>query len=98
MNALWREVGEYLRDQPLRDEDPAPTPAAADVDWALLCFISTFKVQHGRVPRFSEIADTRGLTRTGAKQAVRRLRAQGQLDGYYPSLRLVPPLTPRSNG
>lgn len=72
-----REVGEYLAEQKLGDEQ------ISDEDLAVLLFIATFHYANQRVPRFREIAEARGLTYHGAKSAVRRLRALGQLDGLY---------------
>lgn len=72
-----REVGEYLTEQPLGDEQ------ISDDDLAVLLFIATFHYANQRVPRFHEIAEARGLSYVAAKQTVRRLRALGQVDGLY---------------
>lgn len=54
-----------------------------DDDLAILVYIACHHAQHGRVPRFREIAQARGLSYHGARSAVRRLRAVGQLAGFY---------------
>lgn len=58
----------------------------SDDDLAVLLYVATFAAMQKRLPRFGEIAEARGLTRTAALSSVRRLKRQGQLDGCYSSL------------
>lgn len=66
MNAR-REIGEYLAEKPLGDEQ------ISDEDMALVLFIATHAAQHGYPPSLREVARARGMSYSAVCDRVERL-------------------------
>lgn len=52
---------------------------AADVDTALLLFVTAYTEQHGRRPCLREIAEARGLDQWTVRRTLLRLEAAGRI-------------------